>query len=333
MAVMESADESQRASPAVVLASLGTAALFEVLTVLATQDKTVRAASPWQDDPYDAVVSLAQFAVPMLALVIALRLFAWRAPGGPDRERQLARAAAAMLALIGLTLVSEWAAVIGRAHAGSWGTWTSVLVGGLIVASVVTGVVGALLVRRRSRGASGRWRHDWLGDVVLVCERIPVLRRWATPEVAAWVRRRAMTVFVTLSVLASVGIAGSLAVGERWTDPLLIAWALIAETASNLAFCVLTNAVAGFIARPARTRSRRVAETSVIAGCVAIQVAVAFRDALWPVVGVGSPSVPALVTLPLGTGFVTSLVTAGLLLARTSRPNPPGGDATAACSP
>jgi hypothetical protein len=82
----------EKASPAVIQASLGAAGLFEVLTLVATQDKTVRAASPWQDDPYDALVSLTQFAVPILALVIALRLLAWRAPGGPDRERRGARA-------------------------------------------------------------------------------------------------------------------------------------------------------------------------------------------------------------------------------------------------
>jgi hypothetical protein len=141
--------ENGRASLVVILASLGTACLFEVLTVLATQDKTVRAASPWQDDPYDAVVSLTQFAVPMLALVIALRLLAWRSPGGPDREQQTVRAAGVMTALIGLTLVFEWAAVIGGAHASSWGMWTSVLISGLVVASMLTVVVMALLMRCR----------------------------------------------------------------------------------------------------------------------------------------------------------------------------------------
>jgi hypothetical protein len=333
MAAMERTDENGRASPAVILASLGAAGLFEVLTMLETQDKTVRAVSPWQDDPYDAVVSLTQFAVPMLALVIALRLLAWRAPGGPDRARQMVRAAGAMTTLIGLTLVFEWAAVIGRAHASSRGTWTSVLISGLVVVSTVTVVVTALLMRYRPRGSSGRWRHDWLGDVVIVFERVPVLRRWATPEVAAWGRRRAMTVFVTLSMLAAVGIVGSLAIGERWTNPLLIAWALIVETTSDLAFCVISNAAAGFIARPPRTRTRRVAETSVVAACVAIQVAVAFRNALWPVIGAGSlTSVPALVALTLGAGLVASMATAGLLLARTSRPNPPGQDGATARS-
>ena len=86
--------------------------------MLATQDKTAWAASPWREDPYHTVVSLAQFAVPMFALVIALRLLAWRAPG-----------------------------------------------------------------------------------------------------VAAWARRRAMTVFVALSAVAAAAVTGFQAVGERWTDP------------------------------------------------------------------------------------------------------------------
>jgi hypothetical protein len=312
---MVAMEESRRRSPAVILASVGVACLFEVLTLTATQDKTVRAASPWQDDPYDAMVSLAEFTVPMLALVIALRLLVWRAPGGPDRERQMVRAALAMIALVGLTLIFEWAAVVAGAHAPYRNTWASLLIGGLAAASTVTVVVTVLLVRRR--GSHGPWRHDWLGDVVLVCGRVPVVRRWVTPQAAAWVRRRALTVFVVLSVLAAVGLAGSLAVGERWTNPLLIAWALVVVTTSNLAFCVISNAVAGFVARPP---GRRVAETSVVAGCLAIQVTVAFRNPLWAGFGAGSlRSVPALVALTLGAGLATSLITACVLLARRVR--------------
>lgn len=295
-----------------ILATLGTAGFFEVATVLATQDKTIRAVSPWQDDPYDAMVSLTQFAVPMLALVIALRLLAWRAPGGQDRERQVVRAAAAMTALVGATLLAEWAAVAVGAHASSWNVWTSVLIGGLAVVSALTAVVTVLLARRR--GTRGRWRHDWLGDVVSVCERIPVLRRLATPQVAAWVRGRAMSVFVVVSALAAAGIVGAQAIGERWTDPLLIVWALLVETATYLAFCVVANAVTGFIARPSRGRPRRAAETSMVTGCVAIQVAVAFHGAPWPGNG-PMTSVPDLVTLTLGAGLVTGAITAALLLA------------------
>ena len=195
-------------------------------------------------------------------------------------------------------------------------------VGGLVVTSVLTVAVMMLLVRCRRRGGSSvRWQHDRLGDVVFVCRRIPVLRRWAGPQAAAWARRRAMTVFVVLSVLAGAVFTGFQAIGEGWTSPLLIAWMLIAETASNLAFCVISNAVAGFIARTPRTRPRRIAETSVVAGCLAILVAIAFHDALWSALGTGPLTVPSLVALTLGAGLAASLATAALLLARASGAN------------
>ncbi|MFC4050029.1 hypothetical protein ACFOY4_10070 [Actinomadura syzygii] len=318
---MEHADEKRWTSSAAVAASLGAALVFEALAVLATQDEPVRAIGPWQDDPYDAVVSLGQFMVPIPALVIVLRLLAWRMPGGPDRGQRTMRAAAVMIALVGIALVAEWAAVMSGAHRSSWDGWTGALSGGLATASILTVVAAATLVRcRRARGSSRRWRHDWLGDVVMLCKRTPVLRNWAGPETAAWVRRRAMTVFVALSVLAAVGITGAQAIGERWTNPLLTAWMLIVETTSYLTFCLIGNAIAGFVARPARSRRQRVTETSVITGSVAIQVATAFRDALWP--GAAPlTSVPALVALTLGAGLLTSLVTAGL---RATWPQPTG---------
>jgi hypothetical protein len=319
MAAMEHRNGERPPALAAIMASLGTAGLFEVLALVATHLRTVRRASPWQDDPYDLVVSLSEFAVPMLALVIALRLLAWRAPGGPDREQQTLRAAGTMTALVTLTLAFEWAAVAVGAHRPRWNGWTAVLVGGLAVVSVLALVVIAMLARRRHpRGSAGRWRHDWLGDVVLVCQRVPVARRWATPAVVDLVRRRAMAVFLALSALAAAVLVGALAIGERWTNPLLIAWALVVLTASYLAFCVVSNALAGFIARPPRSRPRRVAEASVVAGCVATQVATAFRDGLHRLVAIGPvTTVPTLAALTLGAGLVVALATAGLLAART----------------
>lgn len=319
---MGSVGEIRRAwtSTAAVWAGLGIAGVFEVLTVLATQDKKAWAASPWREDPYHTVVSLAQFAVPMIGFAIAARLLAPRSPDDPDRAQQMVRAAGAITALIGLTFAFEWAAVIHRAHGWSWGAWNAVLLGGLASVSVLTVAVTVLLVQaRRWRGSAGRWQHDWLGDVAFVCRRIPVLRRWARPEVVAWARRHAMTVFVVLSVLAAAAVTGVQAVGEHMTDPLLIAWFLIAETTSNVAFCVISNAVAGFIAWPPRTRARRITETSAVAGCVAIQVAIAFHDALWSAFWTGPLTPRALAALTLGSGLATSVVTIAVLLARTAR--------------
>ncbi|MFJ9151977.1 hypothetical protein ACIRP7_28865 [Streptomyces sp. NPDC102270] len=205
------------------------------------------------------------------------------------------------------------------------------LIGGLIVNSVLTVRAAASLVRcRRRHGSSGGWRHGWLGDAVIVCRRVPVLRRWVGPDTAAWVRRSTMTVFVVLSLLAAATVTSAQAIGERWTDPLLIAWFLLVAATSNLVFCVISNAVAGFIARPPRTRLRRIGEASVVAGCIAISVARAFRDVLWSVFGSGSlTSVPALVALTLGAGLSPSMITAALLLTCTRSASPRDRDGAA----
>ncbi len=308
------------------MTGLGTAVLFEALTVLETQDRAVRAASPWQDDPYDAAVSLAQFTVPMLALLISLRLLAWRSPGGPDRAQQMMRAVAAMTGLVGLTAVCEWAAVAAYVPPWSWNGRTGLLIVGLAVCSLLVAVVLTLLVRRRRpRGSSAGWRHDWLGDVVLVCERLPVLRHWATERTAAWVRGHAMSVFTVASVLAAGAVVGALAVGEQWANPLLIGWAVVAETAAFLAFCVISNVVAGLIARPIGSRARRVTETAVVSGGVAVQVAIAFRDVVWQLIR-GGPltSVPDLIGLTLGAGAATAILVAAGLLLRPRRPGTSG---------
>ncbi|MBO2453214.1 hypothetical protein J4573_39395 [Actinomadura barringtoniae] len=319
----DTSDKNVTRAWSAIVASLGVAGLFEVLTVLATQDKAVRAVSPWQDDPYDAVVSLCQFAVPMLALVIVLRLLVWHAPGAPDRAQQTVRAAGAMSTLVGLTLIAEWSAVIAGEHKPFWHGWTAVLIGGLAVNSALVVGAAALLWRaRRSPGPSRGWRHDWLGDVVLLAERTPLPRRWIGPGIVAWVRSHAMTVFFSASLMAAIGITGMQAIGERWTDPLLIAWMLVVELASYLAFCVVSNAIAGFIARPPAGRTRRVAETSVVVGSIALHLTIAFREALWP----GSKplsSVSELALFTLGTGLIVGLATAGLQLARTRRPGLP----------
>ena len=305
-----------------VAASLGAATVFEVLTVLETQDQAVRAASPWQDDPYDTAVSLAVFTVPALALLIGLRLLAWRWPGGYDRGRQLVRAAAVMTALAGLTAVCEWAAVAVRAHRSSWSGRTSLLIAGLAAQTLLL-VVAALLLarRRRPRGSPAGWRHDWLADVTGACALIPVVRRWPARRAADWVRAHAMRVFTAASLLAAAGVTGALAVGERWTSPLLIAWAVTAETAAFLAFCVISNAAACFIARPPRSPARLVAEAAVVSGGVVVQLAIAFHDPLWHLAR-GRPLASAadLAVLTLGPGAAAALAAAVFLLWRQRRP-------------
>lgn len=303
----------------VIALGLVTSLVFELVTVLATQDKAIRAVSPWQDDPYDAVVSLTQFAVPVLAVVIGLRLPVWSSPGGTDRARQMLRAVAVLAVLVAVTAAVEWAAVAVGERQASWTSWTWLLIAGLVVVSQLALALAVLLARTLGPGAPGRaWEHDWLGDAVLLSARVPVLRRGATGQRAAWVRRHAMLVFSAVSVSAGALEISGTVVGERWTDLLLISWATVVIEAANFAFCVISNAVAGFIARPPRSRAQRATESAVVAGSAATLTAVAFRADIWRL-GSRHPldTVAPLVMLTLGIGVAVALMTAVIVLRRS----------------
>lgn len=290
-----------------------TAVVFEAFTLLATQDKTVRATSPWQDDPFNVPVSVAIFTVPVLAVVVLSRLAAWRLPGSARRGWQLRRATATMVGIVGGTVAFEWAAVTTRQHRASWSGWTAVLVAGLVATTLLAvATIGLLLRSRTERPRQGEQPSDWLDDVVVLARRVPLAGPLVTPANVAWVRRHAMVVFASVSTVAALGVIGALAVAEGWTDPALFGWAVAVEATSNLAFCVLSNHVAGFIARPPRSPGRRRVEAAVVAGCIAVQLAVAFRDVIWQVVSrpAGPTTVGALAVLTLSAGVAAGAVTA-----------------------
>src|ERR1019366_7271025 len=158
MAPVQRVDENRRASSVAVWTSLGTGGVFEALTVSEIENKAAWAISPWKEDPYHTAVYLAQFAVPVLALLIVLRLLPRGALAEPDRAQQTVRAAGVMMALIGLTLAFEWAAVIGGANPSPWGAWTLLQVGGLAVGSVLAVGAAARLVRQMAGRLARRRR-------------------------------------------------------------------------------------------------------------------------------------------------------------------------------
>ena len=288
-----------------ILTALVLSLLFEVANVIGTPDKTVYAVVPWHDDPYHAVLLAAMFTVAMVAVVLGARMLAWSAPGAADRARQMLRASGVLVAAIGIASGFQWAAVFAGAHAASWDGATTLQIVALSAATAWALVVAAALVTTRTAGRA-RWTDDWLGDAALLAARLPGLRRGGAPgEVVGRIRQRAIRVFAAVSVLVALPIVAAQAIGERWTDPRLIAWALVVLTATLFAFGVIANALAGFISRPPRSRTRRIAEASLVAGCLAIQISEAFHDQIWRAL-TGHPvgTVAALVALTTGSGLV-----------------------------
>jgi hypothetical protein len=293
------------------VSAVALATAFEVFLVLCTQDRSMVVRTPWQDDPYHAWISLAVFALPMLLVVAVLRVASawlpWGRSSSGGRRHDLARAGLVLVAFVGATAIDCWVAVVLREHRSAWDGTTTWLLAALGAMSVATPVVAHLGVRDL-RALPREPDADWVGDV------LPV-------RAATWVRRHDRAVFLTASVVAAIAITGALAYGERWTDPLLIGWALAVEVTCYYAFCVVTNALLGFVDRPDRDRRT---ERAVVTGSLALQAAVAFHGQLEPLVGVGSPDgVPRLVEVTIGPGlvvFVVMLVVLRLRPAARARP-------------
>src|SRR3569833_2466803 len=79
---------------------VGCAAQFTLFSAASTQARTLRDLSPWQDDPYDGVVSFTHLLVPALALVVAIRT-AGRRPGTAPRD--LLRGGRALIGMVAVT--------------------------------------------------------------------------------------------------------------------------------------------------------------------------------------------------------------------------------------
>jgi hypothetical protein len=132
-------------------ASVSHAVVFTVFAYVTTQVKAVRHGSPWQDDPYDTVVTFTMFFVPILTALIVLRMLLWRRdePVPLHRAAQLLRASVVSALLVTATFATDWAAVIARADRVRWDRGTPWLVSVLALVSVLVAVNWGMLARTR----------------------------------------------------------------------------------------------------------------------------------------------------------------------------------------
>ncbi len=297
---------SSKASTSALWGTLLLAAAFEVVTALATQDRAVRHRSPWQDDPYNTAVSLALLVVPVLALLLAVRLFSRALAGRPPQaapHEQMTRAALAVTVVVDLVLCSEWIAVFAGARRTEWNADTAALVAVLAMGTLAAATLTTVHISAGALRRSEEWDTDWLDDFAAIAARLPGGDRRDLSGAIAWTRRRALLVFALGSSVGAVVVVGGLAVGEHWTDPWLITWALVVESTLNLVVCLLANAIAGFVNRPPDRLSN--VEVSFAGGVLAVQIAVAFHAQLWTAI-TGHPANDtwALTQLTVGAALI-----------------------------
>ncbi len=233
-----------------------TAVGFTAFAVITTQVHGVRMGSPWQDDPYNGVVSLTQFFVPALAVLVLARttLCRRRVPQPVFRIDQLLRAAVVGTLLVAVTVAVDWLAVAVHADRRLWDQGTRWLIIALIPLTAV--VIASLRLQRRAfRQLPSRDRRrpdgDWLDDLGGVLHG---------PAMIGWVRNRIMALTVVASSVAGFLVSTAQAIGEGWSSPLLFV-AMTAAAAggffglSLLSVRVLQIAVADEGPRPGGSRT------------------------------------------------------------------------------
>src|SRR5262249_13248114 len=110
-----------------IVGSLGIATVYTVVTVMAKETPALYVHQPWQDDPYDLLVSFDFVALPLLVAISVLRVQLCRryAPLPVRRMADLLRAAGLAIGLSLATQVAEWVAVVRGAHRAAWNETTT----------------------------------------------------------------------------------------------------------------------------------------------------------------------------------------------------------------
>jgi len=228
-------DPSRERARGALLLCLWCAVAFCLFAALSTQDKALRAHSPWQDDPYDVVVSFTEFFVPLLAAALLARvtLCPRNVPAVAARLRDLLRAARLIVACVGLTLAADWVAVALGVHSRQWEAPGRLLIG---TSAVLTALWLTSALALRAATGAGQWTRtvpsesdpDWVGDLFAVAcaksdaagpfarplrrgvestERVLINGRWG-------VRRHAIVAAALMSVLFGLGVGLTQVVGE-----------------------------------------------------------------------------------------------------------------------
>jgi hypothetical protein len=270
------------------------AVLFAVFAAVTTQVHAVRVASPWQDDPYDAVVTFTMFFVPGLSAVAALRVLLCRRarPLPVYRVDQLLRAALLVLVLIDLTVLADWTALVLRADRPLWSGRTPLLVLGLVAVTVVTAGSHAIVRRARTMAPPHRSGDgDWLGDIVVAATllagrtgdpaRLAGLRRILAAGVR-FTRAHFVGLAALGSIAAGVLVVAGLAIGEGTSDAALLIVEAAVFAGGTFGFVMVADAWLQLAASPA---AHMVARVGATAAALALPLSLALRDLLWSATG------------------------------------------------
>jgi hypothetical protein len=282
-----------------VRASLLLAGVFVVFAWTAKEVPALYVHVPWQDDPYDALISATIFFVPALAGLCLVRApLCRRAEPLPARRAlDLLRAGRVLVGAVLVTLAGDWVSVALGAHRNAWTSATLALTGVLALLTAASIAVAAQLERaRRSLPADSDVpaEPDWLADAGTLSERLAAWvgqhRRGAGQalsrlerDMLARIQRQPVWSAAFASLAFGAGITASQAIGEGYRARAALLF-LAVSTSSMFAF-LLTAGAHLRLAGTRGTAKDRILR-AVVAGCVSVWLTYAFRSALLSALGI-----------------------------------------------
>ncbi len=216
-------DTRRRELRLIVWTGTGATALFLVLSWVTTQVESVRAALPFTEDPYDAVVSFAVIAIGVVGGATLVRAMGHvRGPYDPSVARRIAIGVAIATVIVAVALVSDVAAVVvGPLDVAGPGVAAVLALLGISAGSTVV----ALACVARGRSALLRVppvpdvEPDMLDELGSIVESIGAAR--AADRLAGWVERSPLS---PRRHRVLVGVLGGLAAGIA-----AVAWHAVRE--------------------------------------------------------------------------------------------------------
>jgi len=268
-----------------VVGTLIAATTFVMFTYVTKEVRSLYIRSPWEDDPYDSAITFSLFFVPIVVALTVLRVPLCRRaePLPVQRALALLRSSRLALGIVSLTLLSDWISVVLRTHHEQWTGTTAVLVAVLSVVSaaaikVAIDVCNASLHHVYSP-ALGADAPDWFGDILLATDL-----RWIHRHILGAIRRHPITVAAMIAAGFGVAVAAGVGFTEGTGPGLLID--VVVGGCGMFAFLIVAGAYIGLVRRerPLSPAKRRLIDATV-AACAGVQIALAFRESLWWVVG------------------------------------------------
>ena len=300
VAVLSVGDPRRERVGRAVLGTLLTAGSFVAFAYAVKEVRPLASHAPWQDDPYDTVVSFAIFLVPLAASLVGLRALPCRRGSALPLARiaDVMRSCRVVLAAVSVTLVTDWLSVGLRADAGAWNVTTGLLVAALSLTTVMACWTTSTL-RSAARDIpllpTGDVGPDALADAITLAKGgsrrlgplgppARALLSWLERRAAPRVRRHPVGVAALFAACFGMAITSGAAL-EEGGGPVLALF-FVVGTCGIYAFTIAAGAYLGVVRadRPLRGPRRSLALASVLAAA-AIPLALAFRGMLWGSIG------------------------------------------------